>query len=529
MEKVLVIVVLSIFFAMTVGSVCAYEVTQGPSEVIYYDASKAYNGYTLFKTGGGMGGRHSIGWLIDMEGNVVHMWPDTVGLPQLLPDGHLLDYVSGRARDPEGGWIKELDWDGKLVRMWKIPADRPDIDQFHHDQQRIFNKKLKQHTIISLVWYKYTRKEAIANGADPNKVTGNPRPCGMVEMDMDGNIIWEWRAMDHYIQDYDATKPNYVGKGKTIADYPGKFDMNWGSGLAENANALDYNEKLDLILYNGKGISEMWIIDHGNTFIPGDPEGSIKLAASDAGDILYRWGNPSVYGAGEGPWYKNGQYSNGDTQLFNTHDGQWIDEGLPGAGHLLVFDNGFQRIGGGFSTIVEVNPYDGPVENGVFLPEMKAGHTTSREYYGPVKLSNQIVWLWNEKIYQRFSYGFASWHISGCQRLPNGNTLMCGGEDGHMIEVTYGDQEKGVLPEIVWEYVNPETTGHWVQKRITVEMNNTTYRAYRYGPDYPGLKGKDLIPKGTITELAAQGKITAPKARQRDKGKGDKGKKGGKK
>ena len=87
------------------------------------------------------------------------------------------------------------------------------------------------YTIIPLVWYKYTRENAIVNGADPSKVTDNPRPCGMVEMDMNGNIIWEWRAMDHYIQDYDATKPNYIGEGKTIADYPGKFDMNWGNGI----------------------------------------------------------------------------------------------------------------------------------------------------------------------------------------------------------------------------------------------------------------------------------------------------------
>jgi hypothetical protein len=35
----------------------------------------------------------------------------------------------------------------------------------------------------------------------------------------------------------------------------------------------------------------------------------------------------------------------------------------------------------------------------------------------------------------------------------------------------------------------------------------SVYRAYRYGPDFPTLVGKDLTPKGKITEVAGFEKL----------------------
>jgi len=392
-------------------------------------------------------------------------------------------------------FIREQDWDGNLVREWTIPANRPDFAAFHHDVKRIHNKELDENTLIANVYFTYTAEQALADGAYPSKAK-NTNVGGIVEFDLDGNIIWEWHQSDHYIQDYDATKNNYVGEGKTIADYPGKFDMNWGGGLTTNFNSNDYNETLDQILVNSATTSEIWILDHAGTFIPGDPEGSRALAASDAGDIIYRWGNPSVYGAGDPPYYEYGSYGNGHMQLFSTHDAQFIKEGLPGAGHFLVFDNNSSRPGGGgWSRLVEINPYDGPMANGVYVWEADAG-------YGAANLSNLVVWQWHEKLYSGWSRGFYSGHISGVERQPNGNTLGCAGEDGHFVEVTYGDAANGVLPEIVWEYINPDTYTHGIQKWITIEMYNQVYRAHRYAPDYSAFVGRDLTPKGKITDRA---------------------------
>ena len=44
-------------------------------------------------------------------------------------------------------------------------------------------------------------------------------------------------------------------------------------------------------------------------------------------------------------------------------------------------------------------------------------------------------------------------------------------------------------------------------------MVNSAFRAYRYAADHPAFKGRDLTPKGTITERAAQGLDVYPKRR----------------
>jgi len=45
---------------------------------------------------------------------------------------------------------------------------------------------------------------------------------------------WTWRArwsgnggsLIHVVQDVDPAKPNYVGAGKTVADHPGRINLN---------------------------------------------------------------------------------------------------------------------------------------------------------------------------------------------------------------------------------------------------------------------------------------------------------------
>jgi hypothetical protein len=61
---------------------------------------------------------------------------------------------------------------------------------------------------------------------------------------------------------------------------------------------------------------------------------------------------------------------------------------------------------------------------------------------------------------------------------------------------------------------------------------NSAFRAYRYPADHPAFKGRDLTPKGTITERAAQGIDTYRKRPQpgaKDDRQGGRGKGGGRK
>jgi hypothetical protein len=71
----------------------------------------------------------------------------------------------------------------------------------------------------------------------------------------------------------------------------------------------------------------------------------------------------------------------------------------------------------------------------------EAGTSVSRIFEVDPK-TNEIVWSYEP------GETFRSWHISGCQRLENGNTLITEGENGRIFEVTQAG-------EIVWEYNNP--------------------------------------------------------------------------
>ena len=76
--------------------------------------------------------------------------------------------------------------------------------------------------------------------------------------------------------------------------------------------------------------------------------------------------------------------------------------------------------------------------------------------------------------------------MSGTQRLPNGNMLICDGMHGTFFEITPAGRT-------VWKYINPMTSNGPLRQGESVpnkrEDNNRVYRAYRYARDYPVCKG----------------------------------------
>jgi len=80
---------------------------------------------------------------------------------------------------------------------------------------------------------------------------------------------------------------------------------------------------------------------------------------------------------------------------------------------------------------------------------------------------------------------FYSFHISGAERLPNGNTLICEGAPGRIFEVT-------PKQEIVWEYINPIFGP--ANRGVGGTRSNSVFRAHRYGPEHPALENRDLDP-----------------------------------
>jgi hypothetical protein len=464
------------------------------TELLYWDQTTAYNGYTLFAASG-------RSYLIDMEGNVVHTW-QIGNNPQFLTNGNILDAAQD---DPNNnkGW-KELDWDGNVI--WQYYETRKEYAP-HHDWVKIYNPKLKAETFMYIANRTVTQEEAIAAGADPKKgpYEGTQMDT-VVEVDMKGNIIWEWRFIDHLVQDIDSTKTNYVGMGKTIADYPGKLNINLpGRPLSKDwlhCNSMDYNQELDQIVINSVQ-GEFYVIDHGNTFLPNDSTGSIALAAGAKGDFLYRFGDPARYEQGDPPsiledWTAS---TTGNKQIGGSHDIQWIASGLPGEGNFLVFNNGqylFERTPQSY--IFEINGFfdASKTDTGNYVNPPAAGYwkwasENDKDTHKQTKLmSNQIVWTYSSKS----NTAFFSHIGSSAQRLPNGNTLICADTEGHLFEVT----SEGTL---VWDYVNPITKSYGILKvePDSIPMVNQVFRAYRYGSDHPALAGKVLTSMGPISSL----------------------------
>ena len=473
----------------------AYERLQGPTELLFHDKAKAFEGYTLF----GVGGRT---YLLDMEGRVVHTWPIGTN-PHLLDSGNILD----ASKDDPSGFqgFKEVDWDGKIV--WEYTEKREGYAP-HHDWVRIWNKQLNAPTTLYIANKSITHDQAIEAGADPRK--GPYREGQMdaiVEVDMQGKVVWEWWFFDHVTQDVDPVKSNFVGTGKTVADHPGRININLpGRPLKRDwlhCNSMDYNAESGHVVINSVQ-GELYVVDHDGTFVAGDAKASIAKAASKAGDFLYRFGDPARYAQGDPPRVLENWESatSGHKQMGGAHDVHWIRPGLPGAGHLLVLNNGqylFQCTPQ--SSAMEINPFLDANErdSGKYVNPPDAGYR--RETYDkdthntPRQISKQVIWSYRSVN----SHSFFSHIGSSTQRLPNGSTFICSDTEGHFFEVTADGQ-------LAWEYINPVTREGAVKALGDVlPMVNSVFRAYRYSADHPAFTGRDLTPKGTITERAAKG------------------------
>jgi hypothetical protein len=245
-----------------------------------------------------------------------------------------------------------------------------------------------------------------------------------------------------------------------------------------HTNSISYDAERDQIVLSVLGYHEIWIIDHSTT--TAEAAGHDGGRCGRGGDLLYRWGNPQVYDRG----------ASRDRRLFAQHDAYRIPPGLPGEGNLLVFNNGRGRPDGDWSSVDEI----------VVPPEGERGYPLGASgAYGP----SESVWSYRAENKASFFSG----HISGAQRLPNGNTLVCSGESGLLFEVTPS-------ADVVWRFVSPVSAGPAGPPNGAPRggpppgrhrgPQNDLFRAYRYGTDFPAFAGQELTPMGPIPELEAR-------------------------
>ncbi len=407
-------------------------------------------------------------FLIDNKGRPVHTWQASilpVGAPALLENGLL--FRGANLYNPvfrNGGRVEMLDWDGNVI--WQF--DYSDSLYCHHHAAIV----LPSGNVLILAFEFKTYDEAVAAGRDTAKLgQTNLWPEHLVEVDpATDSIVWEWHLWDHVIQDYDSTKENYG----VVGDHPELVDLNFfqlsgAAGKADwiHANGLDYNEAFDQIMISAHNFGEAWVIDHGTT--TEEAAGHTGGRHGMGGDLIYRWGNPMAYRAGDST----------DQWLFGQHSTHWVRDGLNGAGHIMVYDNGWGRLDTlSYSRIVEFVPTS---DSNGFYPQPGPG-----EPHGPAEPCWTYVGDPVTSFYSR--------NGSGAQRLPNGNTLICEQRNGRFFEVMADTS-------IVWCYVNPVTDTFSYYQGDTVPFDargqdrlNSTGRSPRYPLDYPGLQGRELVP-----------------------------------
>lgn len=421
------------------GTAMAVETLSTPTGVHVWDKASAFNGYTLLSPN-----MSNDVYLIDMEGKIAHTWK-TAGKPglyaELLPNGNLL---RGIRYDPRivpfggsSGGVQEIDWDGKVV--WEHKIHSPTAVT-HHAFERMPNGN----TLI-VAWEYKTYEEAMAKGRAEGTIPkkGEKEKYDglwadyIVEVDPAGKEIWKWSVWDHIGNNADQLNINYR---LPIDNYYG--DSDW-----VHINAVRYVPETNQVIISSRNFGEVFIIDKAT------------------GKITYRWGNPTTH---DPKAVIPSFVRDGDQELFGPHDITWL-----GDGKVMIFDNGWNR----------------PSVN------------RSRSIILDTK-TNEIVWQYRAQN----PNGFYSAYQGSSQKLANGNVLITSTNTGHIFEVTA--EEK---PRIVWEYISPWTPAGAVAllqdtnsfddptglEDINI-MSNFVHRAFRYAPDYPGLKGRDLSKTTTL-------------------------------
>ncbi len=338
----------------------------------------------------------NIAYLIDNDGEIVHQWesPYAIMSPYLMDNGDLLAAVipQGNPDFPVGrtGRVERYNWDGELLWSFDLSDDN---QRLHHDIEPMPDGHILMH-----MWERVSPDEFANYGLSADNIPGDNQDLfydNIIEVDpLTNEIVWQWRLLDHSIQQVDDSLPNYG----IPSEHPQLIDLNFvprpDTLDRSHINAIAYNPELDQLILSVHYYSEIWIISR------------------ETGDIIYRWGNPAAYG-----------YSATDNQrLYLQHDPTWQDNG-----NIMVFNNGNEVL----------RPYSNVLE-------ITASMNADGSYQLPdISPADPLI------VYQADPpESFFAINTSNAQRLANGHIFINDGPHGRLFEV---DTEGN----IVWEYQSP--------------------------------------------------------------------------
>lgn len=450
-----------------------------PTGTTIYKPEKCFSGFTLIPANG-------VGLvLIDMNGREVNIWANMNGFPaKMLKGGDVIGQIKMRPNKfarAEYCDLSQVDWDGNIVWQYNKTERIKDGDneeewmaRFKSDFQRegnpvgYYSPELECKTTggntIMLV-HRNVKKNAISRIPLLDDA--------IIEVDWEGNIVWEWRCSDHFDElNFSEAAKNVLARNPDICFGGNSIVGDW---LHVNSmSVVGPNKWYDAGDERFHPDNIIWDAREANI---------IAITSKKTGKIVWQLG----------PEYDSTPELRELGWIIGQHHAHIIPKGVPGAGNLLVFDNG------------------GSAGYGLPNPGAPTGIDNAKRDYSRVleidPTTLKIIWQYTPSeagyIIPVTSYGFYSPLISSAQRLPNGNTLICEGCGGRLIEVT-------VDHEIVWEYIAPYYGTGLMSEEGQMGKNedkgcNTVYRAYRVPYEY--------CPKAEVPEEVAIDPIDVTKFR----------------
>jgi Arylsulfotransferase (ASST) len=400
-----------------------------PTGTTTYDKERAWSGYTVLTLL-----RREAVVVIDMNGSVVKEWEGFNNAPggpaRVLPGGNVIAAAGARPPHQESLELVARDFGGKV--LWRFSHNEQVMTR---DGQTVWSAR--QHHDWQLAdfpaGYYSPNVTPTPNGrrlllTHTNHVV--PAVSGVmleddriIELSPDDKILWEWVAGEH------IDELGFSDDARTVIAAADDFSKARGSYDWLHTNSATYVGP------------NHWFDEGDRRFAPDNViissrQASLLAIVARDGKVVWRLG----------PDFSASKELAAIRQIIGQHHAHLIPKGLPGAGNLLVFDNG------GASGYGYANP-NAPNGVGAFV------RPTSRVLeIDPVKLA--LVWSYTAP-------HFFSTNISGAQRLPNGNTLVTEGAPGRLFEVTSDGK-------IVWEYMSPFFGGAGPGGPA-----NSVYRGYR--------------------------------------------------
>lgn len=320
------------------------------------------------------------------------------------------------------GSVHLIDMRGGTVHTWKLPHP-PGLYGYLLDNGNLF----------------YAGKPVEPLARLPLWMRGFKAGSAM-EVDWNGRVLWEVRHPDHHHDARKLRNGNVILLG--METMPRELIPRIQGGLPGTEHEGEmYSDSLVEVTTTGETVWEWHAWKHldpaTDRITPQDRREEWThgntVAELGNGDLVLSFRNISTVAIVERATGRV-TWKLGPPTLAQQHDPRPLPNG-----NLTIFDNGTHRQDNPwpFSRVIEVDPR-----------------------------TSGIVWEYRDQL----PFSFFSPYISGAQRLPNGNTLICEGCVGRMFEVT-------AAGEVVWEYVSPH---FGMSPRFG--LNNFVFRAFRYSP-----------------------------------------------